>query len=166
MLKKTCQLNVAAHAVFMGGDENNPAIAAVLLEPEEGHAQLKTILWLKNVRRPANLSELADRKDERRKLTSCRLVFQDTYHKFLPVPASKKKIKEALHTLYATELKETRLVEIKEGLDKIDADLYNMEDRMLVKHYSFGVLYAKAGQKTEDEMFSNSSLQQQSSCVS
>ena len=26
---------------------------------------------------------------------------------------------------------------------------------MLVKHYSFGVLYCKSGQKTEEEIFSN-----------
>lgn len=54
---------------------------------------------------------------------------------------------------FDAELKDARLVEAKDA--SIERDLVNMEDRMLVKHYSFGVLYCKSGQKTEDEIFSN-----------
>lgn len=78
----------------------------------------------------------------------------DTVVRYIPaVPNKKDKILKQLRETFAEELKDTRLVEVKDA--RIERDLVNMEDRMLVKHYSFGVLYCKSGQKTEDEIFSN-----------
>lgn len=69
------------------------------------------------------------------------------------VPNKKDKILKQIRESFDAELKDAPLVEAKDAT--IERDLVNMEDRMLVKHYSFGVLYCKSGQKTEDEIFSN-----------
>jgi hypothetical protein len=95
------------------------------LLPEE--AQYRTIMWAKN----------------------------DTFHRMMPIPKSKKLIKDAFKQLYANELKDAVLTEVKDP--DVSNVLINMEDRMLIKHYCFGVLYAKAGQKEEEELFGNSS---------
>lgn len=72
----------------------------------------------------------------------------------MPIPKSKKLLKESFKQLYAAEMKDANLTEVKDS--DVSALLVNMEDRMLIKHYCFGVLYAKAGQKGEEEMFGNS----------
>lgn len=78
----------------------------------------------------------------------------DTIIRSIPaVPNKKDKILKQIRESFAEELKDARLTEVKDPA--IERDLVNMEDRMLVKHYSFGVLYCKSGQKTEEEIFSN-----------
>jgi hypothetical protein len=78
----------------------------------------------------------------------------DTIIRPIPaVPNKKDKILKQVRESFVEELKDARLVEAKDLL--LEKDLSNMEDRMLVKHYSFGVLYCKSGQKTEEEIFSN-----------
>lgn len=78
----------------------------------------------------------------------------DTFVRNIPaVPNKKDKILKQVRESFDVELKDAILVEAKDS--SIERDLTNMEDRMLVKHYSFGVLYCKSGQKTEDEIFSN-----------
>lgn len=69
------------------------------------------------------------------------------------MPNKKDKILKQVQESFAAELKDARLVEVKDAA--IEKELVNMEDRMLVKHYSFGVLYCKSGQRTEEEIFSN-----------
>lgn len=78
----------------------------------------------------------------------------DTIVRNIPaVPNKKDKILKQVRESFDAELKDAPLFEAKDA--SIERDLVNMEDRMLVKHYSFGVLYCKSGQKTEDEIFSN-----------
>jgi len=78
----------------------------------------------------------------------------DTIVRGIPaVPNKKDKILKQIRESFAEELKDARLAEVKDP--QIEKELVNMEDRMLVKHYSFGVLYCKSGQRTEDEIFSN-----------
>lgn len=108
----------------MGGDENLPIIVSVLTTPSDGN--LLAIYRTKN----------------------------DTIVRGIPaVPNKKDKILKQVRESFAEELKDAKLIEVKDV--QVEKDLVNMEDRMLVKHYSFGVLYCKSGQKTEDEIFSN-----------
>lgn len=114
----------AAHLNFVGGDENLPIIVSVLTTPSDGN--LLAIYRTKN----------------------------DTIVRGIPaVPNKKDKILKQVRESFAEELKDAKLIEVKDV--QVEKDLVNMEDRMLVKHYSFGVLYCKSGQKTEDEIFSN-----------
>jgi RAP1 GTPase activating protein 1 len=113
-----------AHINFVGGDENLPIIISVLTTPNNGE------------------------------LTAIFRTKTDTVVRPIPaVPNKKDKILKQVRESFAEELKDARLVEVKDPA--IEKDLSNMEDRMLVKHYSFGVLYCKSGQKSEDEIFSN-----------
>lgn len=78
----------------------------------------------------------------------------DTIVREIPaVPNKKDKILKQVRESFVDELKDARIVEVKDP--NVESQLVNMEDRMLVKHYSFGVLYCKSGQKTEEEIFSN-----------
>lgn len=63
-------------------------------------------------------------------------------------------IRDSFKLLYANEIKDANFWEVKDS--DVSSVLINMEDRMLIKHYCFGVLYTKAGQKKEEEMFGNS----------
>ena len=78
----------------------------------------------------------------------------DTLIQSIPaVPHTKNKLFKALKTEFANEMKEFKFTEVKDV--NIISELVKMEDRMLIKHYSFGVVYCKAGQHTDDEIFSN-----------
>lgn len=118
------EYTTTAHINFVGGDENLPIIISVLTTPRNG--LLQTIYRTKT----------------------------DTVVRGIPaVPNKKDKILKQVRESFAEELKDARLVEVKDPV--IEKELVRMEDRMLVKHYSFGVLYCKTGQRTEDEIFSN-----------
>lgn len=113
------------HINLIGGDEMNPIIISVLTTPDEDGI-LKCILRTK----------------------------QDTVIQgLIDVPPKKDKIIKVLRETFPSLLKDFKLTEVKDPA--LIPDLVNMEDRMLVKHYSFGVLYCKSGQKDEDEFFSN-----------
>lgn len=109
----------------MGGDEINPFIISVLTTPDESGA-LKCILRTKQDTLISGILDVAPKKD---------------------------KLIKALREIFPSVLKEYKLVEVKDP--NLIPALANMEDRMLIKHYSFGVLYCKSGQKMEDEFFSN-----------
>jgi hypothetical protein len=73
----------------------------------------------------------------------------------LPLSSSSK---ETIKLLKAQEpmLANTKLVKVKEP--QLVQDLLEMERKLLVKNYKFGVLYVKEGQDQENDMFSNSKL--------
>lgn len=83
----------------------------------------------------------------------CRTKFNISVSKIDIGQLKKEKLLNCIQETLSGEIKNFPLVEVKET--EIESHLENMEDRMLIKHYSFGVLYCKSGQKTEEEFFSN-----------
>lgn len=116
------------HLNYIGGDELNPFIISVLLEPDDFIH--KCIVRTKQQTIITGLYDL---------------------------PLKKDKIAKYLRDYFPTITKDYKMVEIKDP--NLVPDLINMEDRMVIKHYSFGVLNCKPGQNQEDEYFGNKDLE-------
>lgn len=78
---------------------------------------------------------------------------KDDYYRSITASHSKKRLLKTLTKELPTLLNGVKLKHIPD--DSLCTKLLHMEDRMLVKAYKFGVIYAKEGQTHEDEMFGN-----------
>jgi len=78
----------------------------------------------------------------------------DDFHVVFSPGKSKGKLIQCLSKDLPELMAHVKFKEIKD--DHFPTKLLHMEDRLLVKAYKFGVIYCKAGQTSEDEMFCNS----------
>eukprot|EP01117_Protostelium_nocturnum_P008405 TRINITY_DN2_c1_g1_i1.p1 TRINITY_DN2_c1_g1~~TRINITY_DN2_c1_g1_i1.p1 ORF type:complete len:430 (+),score=120.59 TRINITY_DN2_c1_g1_i1:408-1697(+) len=74
-------------------------------------------------------------------------------HTTIPYSNNKTRLINNLKELIP-EINDIQFREIKNAA--MSNDLAHLENRLLYKHYKFGVIYCKEGQQTDDQMFSNS----------
>jgi len=78
----------------------------------------------------------------------------ENHHLFIEASTKQKCVKK-LKTDHHGLLGNIELLEVTKQHDSLSQELGHMEDRLLIKAYKFGVVYCKAGQTDECDMFSN-----------
>eukprot|EP01098_Paradermamoeba_levis_P004302 TRINITY_DN184_c0_g1_i3.p1 TRINITY_DN184_c0_g1~~TRINITY_DN184_c0_g1_i3.p1 ORF type:complete len:412 (+),score=78.23 TRINITY_DN184_c0_g1_i3:416-1651(+) len=78
---------------------------------------------------------------------------KDDYIITIPASLAKGKPLKCLKDKIPEVLSEVKLKEVKD--QNFCTKLLHMEDRLLIKSYKFGVIYCRAGQTDENDMFSN-----------
>jgi len=115
------------HINFVGGTDANPFVISIKQEEKvkKKNYNWRVVIWAKT----------------------------ENHHLWIEASTKQKVIKK-LKVDYASLLGVIEVQEVKQH-DQLVQELVHMEDRLLIKAYKFGVVYCKAGQTDECEMFSN-----------
>jgi RAP1 GTPase activating protein 1 len=115
------------HYNFIGGTENAPILVSIKQEEKlKKKFNWRVIIWEKI----------------------------ESHHVWIEA-SNKQKCIKSLKTQYHNLLGTVELQEVTKRHDQLVQDLIHMEDRLLIKAYKFGIVYCKAGQTDECDMFSN-----------